>query len=203
MGSPLEESHMVDPYSKFAEWFTLAEENEPIHPNACALATVAKDAEGSPIPDIRIVLMKLWDKQGFVFYTNHESAKGQQLADTPVAALNFHWKSLHRQVRVRGAITHISGAESDAYFATRPYESQVSAWASLQSQPMKTREEFEDRIREFSARFPDIVPRPDFWGGYRLTPKEIEFWEERDGRQHHRLCFTATGDGWTSSLIYP
>lgn len=194
---------MDDPYSKFAQWFTLAQEHEYTHPNACALATIGKRPDGSMFPDIRIVLVKLWDAHGFVFYTNHESAKGKQLAGNPAAALNFHWKTLQRQVRVRGKVALVPGDLSDAYFASRPRDSQISAWASPQSQTLAQRADFEVRLQEFVDRFPQEIPRPPFWGGYRLMPDQIEFWEEREGRQHHRHLFTATAEGWTSSLLYP
>ncbi|QMW22056.1 pyridoxamine 5'-phosphate oxidase [Sandaracinobacteroides saxicola] len=190
---------MTDPFARFADWFAAATAAEANDPNACALATV--DAAGRP--DVRIVLMKEWDRQGFVFYTNRQSAKGRQLAHTPYATLDFHWKSLRRQLRISGAVTPVDAAQSDAYFATRPRESQLSAWASLQSEPLADRETFESRLAETAARFPDAVPRPPHWGGYRVTPDWFEFWEDRLGRQHHRERFDRAGDGWQLRLLYP
>lgn len=194
---------MTDPFEQFAAWYAAAQEQEPNDPNACALATVAPDSEGLPRPDVRIVLLKGVDGGGFLFFTNYNSAKGQQLRASPVAALNFHWKSLRRQVRVQGSVARIDPVESDAYFATRHRESQLSAWASQQSEPLDSRATFEARLAEMAARFPGQVPRPPHWGGYRLTPDWIEFWEDRPGRQHHRERFTHTPAGWTTTLLYP
>ncbi len=194
---------MTDPFEQFAAWFADAQANEPNDPDACALATVDLDGDGPPRPDVRIVLMKGFDAAGFVVFTNYDSAKGRQIRGNPVAALDFHWKSLRRQVRMQGAIGQISATESDAYFATRPRESQLSAWASLQSEPLDCRATFEARLAGFAARFPGDVPRPAHWGGYRLVPDWIEFWEDRPGRQHWRTRFNTTGAGWASGLLYP
>lgn len=193
---------MPDPFARFAEWLARAAETEPNDPNACALATV-RDGPDGPAPNVRMVLMKHFDARGFVFYTNHTSMKGRELAARPVAAMDFHWKALQRQVRVRGRVAPVSDAESDAYFATRPRESQLSAWASRQSEPLARRADFETRLAAFAARFRDAVPRPPFWGGYRLAPQEIEFWEARPGRQHERELYTPDGSGWRVTLLFP
>jgi pyridoxamine 5'-phosphate oxidase len=193
---------MEDPIARFDAWYAEAVAREPNDPNACALATVVMKPTG-PEPDVRIVLLKGHDSRGFVFYTNRESAKGLQLLGRPVAALDFHWKSLRRQVRVRGPVELVDGAESDSYFATRPRESQLSAWASRQSHPMGSREKFEAALAEADARFPAVVPRPPLWGGYRLRPHEIEFWEDRPGRQHHRELFGLLNGRWGRTLLYP
>lgn len=194
---------MNDPFHRFADWYAEAQASEPNDPNACALATVAIADDGTPYPDVRIVLCKDFDHRGFVFYTNHLSAKGRQLAATPHATLDFHWKSLRRQVRLSGPVTQVEEGESDAYFATRPRESQLSAWASLQSQPLDSRITFESRLATMAAEFPDVVPRPPHWGGYRIAPDWFEFWEDRSGRQHHRERYDRLDDGWTETLLYP
>ncbi|MFN3371240.1 MAG: pyridoxamine 5'-phosphate oxidase [Sphingomonadaceae bacterium] len=194
---------MDDPIARFAAWYAEAEAHEPNDPNACTLSTVDPDAPGGPAPDGRIVLMKGFDAAGFSFYTNRLSVKGRQLARAPAAALTFHWKSLRRQVRIRGTVLLLDDATSDAYFATRPRESQLSAWASLQSAPLDRRETFEARLAELAARYPADVPRPPHWGGYRLAPSAIEYWEDRPGRQHHRELYQRDGAGWRMTLLYP
>jgi pyridoxamine 5'-phosphate oxidase len=204
---------MTDPFEQFAAWYAEAQASEINDPNACALATAAMDGDGLPRPDVRIVLMKDFDARGFVIFTNYDSAKGRQMRSVPVAALDFHWKSLRRQVRMQGSVGRVSAEESDAYFATRPRESQLSAWASLQSEPLDVRATFEARLAEMAARFPGEVPRPNHWGGYRLVPDWIEFWEDRPGRQHWRTRFVRTAapeirgqtdsGGWESGLLYP
>lgn len=194
---------MENPFDRFAVWFAEAQNSEPNDPNACALATVETGSDGQIRPDVRIVLMKAFDARGFGFYTNFESAKGRQLQALPQATLDFHWKSLRRQVRVSGPVSVVDGAEADAYFATRPRESQLSAWASLQSQALDARESFEARLADMAQRFPDAVPRPPHWGGFRVQPDWIEFWEDRVGRQHHRERFDRAGDGWEMRLLYP
>ncbi len=194
---------MENPFTRFSAWFAEAQASEINDPNACTLATIATAADGTPRPDVRIVLLKGHDARGFVFYTNFRSAKGQQLADHPHATLCFHWKSLRRQVRISGPVHKVLATEADAYFATRPRESQLSAWASLQSQALDTRARFEDRLAEMAARYPLEVPRPPHWGGYRLAPNWIEYWEDRVGRQHHRERFDLLGDAWQMVLLYP
>lgn len=193
---------MTDPWQQFADWFRAAQAHEPELAEACALATVAL-VDGCPRPDVRMVLLKAQDARGFTFYTNAHSTKGRQLAATPWAALDFHWKSLRRQVRTQGPVAAIADAESDAYFASRPRASQLSAWASLQSEPLPARAEFEARMAEMAVRFPDAVPRPPHWHGYRLQPEWIEFWEERPGRQHERARWQRREGGWEMTLLYP
>lgn len=194
---------MTNPLPQFEAWYARAQESEPNDANACALATVELDGDGLPRPDVRIVLLKGVDEGGFVFFTNYGSAKGRQLRACPVAALDFHWKSLRRQVRTQGSVSRVSAAESDSYFASRHRDSQLSAWASSQSEPLDSRATFEARLAEMAARFPGEVPRPPHWGGYRLAPDWIEFWEDRHGRQHHRERFMRVGDGWESGLLFP
>lgn len=194
---------MQDPFRQFEAWFAEAQVHEVNDANACALATADIGADGLPRPDVRVVLLKAVEAGGFTFFTNHSSAKGRQLLACGHAALGFHWKSLRRQVRVRGPVAQIGAAESDAYFATRHRDSQLSAWASQQSAVLDSRQTFEAGLAAMAARFPGAVPRPPHWGGFRLTPDTIEFWEDRPGRQHVRTLFTRAGDGWGSSLLYP
>jgi pyridoxamine 5'-phosphate oxidase len=190
----------VDPIALFAEWLALAAKREPGDANAMTLATV--DAEG--LPDARMVLLKGVDAGGFVFYTNTESAKGAELAAHPAAALVFHWKSIRRQVRVRGAVTAVSAEEADAYFATRARGAKIGAWASDQSRPLASPLGLEKRVAEVTARFGlGEVPRPPHWSGYRLAPGTIEFWRNRPFRLHERLLFTRAGDAWTSQRLFP
>ena len=190
----------VDPIALFEEWLALAARREPSDANAMTLATV--DAEGAP--DARMVLLKGVDAAGFVFYTNSESAKGAELAAHPAAALVFHWKSIRRQVRVRGAVTPVSAAEADAYFATRARGAKIGAWASDQSRPLVSPLALEKRVAEATARFGlGEVPRPPHWSGYRLAPRTIEFWRSRPFRLHERLLFTRAGPAWASQRLFP
>ncbi|WP_108659419.1 pyridoxamine 5'-phosphate oxidase [Acuticoccus kandeliae] len=188
-----------DPYEIFETWFAEANAAEINDPNAMALATV--DASG--MPNVRTVLLKGHDRDGFVFYTNTTSVKGNELDGAAKAALLFHWKSLRRQVRVRGTVTPVTPAEADAYFASRPRGSQVGAWASDQSRPAKDRAELERRVAERDAEFPGDVPRPPHWSGYRITPVEIEFWQNGDYRLHDRFRFVPSGSGWTITRLFP
>lgn len=187
------------PFVRFGEWLAAAEASEPNDPNAMALATATPDGA----PSLRVVLLKAWDERGFVFYTNLDSQKGSEIAANAQVHLNFHWKSLQRQVRIGGHAALVPDAEADAYFATRPRESQLGAWASLQSQPLPARETFAARIAEMAARFPGDVPRPPRWSGWRVTPQRIEFWLARDGRWHEREVFLRDGDAWQFGLVYP
>lgn len=189
-----------DPFQLFDAWFAEARASEPNDPNAMALATA--DARG--YPSVRIVLLKGHDARGFVFYTNYASRKADDLAAVPRAALLFHWKSLRRQVRIEGDIARVSEAESDEYFATRPRDSQLGAWASDQSRPLDARETFEARFEAARARYEGgEVPRPPHWGGYRLVPERIEFWTDRQYRLHERRLFQRGPDGWHEGLLYP
>jgi pyridoxamine 5'-phosphate oxidase len=190
----------TDPFALFAEWLADAGTAEPNDPNAMALATV--DASG--LPDVRMVLLKDVDPSGFVFYTNLGSAKGRQLAANPQAALLFHWKSLRRQVRVRGAVQPTTDAEADAYFATRARPSQLGAWASDQSQPMTERLALEKKIAQVGLRFGlGKAPRPPHWSGFRLVPAAFEFWRDRPFRLHERLVFERATGGWTTKRLFP
>jgi pyridoxamine 5'-phosphate oxidase len=191
-----------DPFALFGEWLEDAKKKEPNDANAMALATA--DAHGAP--DVRMVLLKDISRDGFVFYSNADSRKGVQLAANAQAALCFHWKSLRRQVRVSGRVEEASGAEADAYFATRAKDSQIGAWASEQSRPMEGRFELEKRIALFAAKYGlGKTPRPPQWKGWRIVPTRIEFWRDRPFRLHDRLEFSREGGGqpWVTRRLYP
>ena len=189
-----------DPFTLFEAWFAEARASEPNDPDAMALATV----DGRGRPSVRIVLLKGHGPSGFIFYTNDDSRKGRELAEHPDAALLFHWKSLRRQVRIDGAVERVDGATADAYFASRSRDSQLGAWASDQSQPLASREVFMAQFDGMAARFDGRqVPRPPHWGGYRVVPQQMEFWQDGAHRLHERRLFTRDGDGWTESLLYP
>lgn len=190
----------TDPFQLFDEWFAEAREAEINDPEAMALATA--DARGQP--SVRMVLLKGHGPDGFVFYTNEQSAKGAQMAEDPRAGLLFHWKALRRQVRIEGSVEHTSDAEADAYFATRARDSQLGAWASDQSRPLDSRETFEHRFEEMQRRFEgQEVPRPPHWGGFRVIPERMEFWSDRPHRLHERRLFTLAGSEWIEGLLYP
>jgi len=190
----------ADPFALFNAWLREAIAKEPNDANAMSLATA--DADG--LPDVRMVLLKEADARGFVFYSNLDSAKGRQLAANPKAALLFHWKSLRRQVRVRGAISPVSPAEADAYWATRARPAQLGAWASDQSRPLPDRLALEKRIAEVGLKFGlGKVPRPPHWSGFRVAPQVIEFWRDRPFRLHERLVFERAGEAWTTRRLFP
>jgi pyridoxamine 5'-phosphate oxidase len=190
-----------DPHAIFEEWLAEARLAEPNDPTAMALATA--DADGRP--SLRMVLLKGHDERGFVFYTNMDSRKGEELAANPRAALLFHWKSLRRQVRVEGRVVPVADDEADAYFATRARDSQLGAWASDQSRPLESRALFEARYLAMKDRFEGSdVPRPPRWSGWRMVPERIELWTSRDHRLHERRLFTpAPEGGWNEGLLYP
>ena len=192
---------MTDPFALFDIWFAEAKASEPNDPEAMALATA--DSVGNPT--VRMVLLKAHGPEGFVFYTNEESEKGRELSENPSAALLFHWKSLRRQIRIEGEVGRVSASEADAYFATRSRDSQLGAWASDQSRPLDSRDTFEQRFEEMKRRFEgQDVPRPPHWGGYRVVPLVIEFWQDRPHRLHERRVFLAQNDGsWAEGLLYP
>lgn len=192
-----------DPFELFGEWLDEAEASEINDPTGMALATA--DADGRP--SVRMVLLKGWDRDGFVFYTNLESRKGVQLAENPNAGLLFHWKSLRRQVRVEGPAEPVSDAEADEYFASRPRGSQIGAWASHQSHPLESRHALEARVAKIGARYAvGRVPRPPHWSGYRVRPLRIEFWKDGAFRLHDRFLFTRddpASDSWSVARLYP
>ena len=193
------------PFAHFAAWLAEAEKSEPNDPNAMALASA--DADG--LPNLRMVLLKAHDERGFVFYTNYESQKGRELLANPQAAALFHWKSLRRQVRIRGSVSPVSDAEADAYFASRPRDSQIGAWASQQSRPLESRFALEDAVAKYAAKYlVGAVPRPPYWSGFRISPISIEFWADRPFRLHDRLVYrrSESPDGkaaWTSRRLFP
>ena len=191
-----------DPFALFADWLGEAEKSEINDPTALSLATVDEDG----LPDVRMVLLKEFDERGFVFYTNFESQKGTEILATRKAAMCFHWKSLRRQVRVRGPVTIVDDAEADQYFASRARGSRIGAWASKQSRPLESRFALEKEVAKYAAKYPiGDIPRPPYWSGFRISPVYIEFWKDGAFRLHDRIVFRRSEDGepWTKTRFYP
>jgi len=189
-----------EPFVPFARWFELAGNSEPLA-ETMTLATASRDGA----PSVRAVLLKGADRRGFVFYTNFESRKAEELFANPRAALCFHWKSLQRQVRIEGVVSVVSDDEAEAYFASRPRDSQIGAWASDQSRPVSDRSELERRFSSFSRQYTEcaVVPRPAYWSGFRVVPERVEFWQERPFRLHDRVMFTRAGERWRKQRLFP
>ena len=204
-GGPLDDGGIVaghDPFALFQDWMKEAEGTEPSDPNAMALATASPDG----IPNVRMVLLKGVDTRGFVFYSNAESIKGGELKANPKAAINFHWKTLRKAVRAQGLVAQVSDAEADAYFATRPKDSQIGAWASPQSRVMEGRFVFEKRLAEYGVKYAlTKVPRPPNWTGWRITPLRFEFWRDRPFRLHDRLVYLRddASSSWRTERLFP
>lgn len=189
-----------DPFFLFRQWFDAAVVAEPDVPDAMSLATTTATGR----PSVRMVLLKEFGPEGFVFYTNAESRKGRELIANPYAAICLHWKTLGRQVRAEGPIREVSAVEADAYHATRPRQSQIAAWASAQSRPLADREVLEDKVGEMEKRFDGApVPRPPYWTGFRLRPETIEFWMNVANRLHDRVVFQRNGAGWDTTRLNP
>jgi pyridoxamine 5'-phosphate oxidase len=190
-----------EPFRLFAEWLEEATRSEPNDPNGLALSTVDPDG----MPDVRMVLLKGFDEHGFVFYTNFESAKGREILASKKAAMLFHWKSLRRQVRIRGNVEIVSDAEADAYYATRPRQSQIGAWVSKQSRPLESRFALEKAVAEFTAKhLVGKIDRPSHWSGFRVVPRQIEFWKDGAFRLHDRVVFARNdAEGWDKARLYP
>lgn len=200
VGEPLLESAVAaDPVAQFTTWFQEALEAGLPEPNAMVLATASADGR----PSARTVLLKGYDEHGFVFYTNYESRKGRDLAENPWAALLFPWHPIRRQVRVEGKVSRLSPEESAAYFASRPYGSRIGAWASRQSSVVRSREELDARYAELAARWPEDPPVPGFWGGFRVVPREVEFWQGQLDRMHDRLRYRLDGPLWVLERLAP
>ncbi|OEJ68408.1 pyridoxamine 5'-phosphate oxidase [Magnetovibrio blakemorei] len=190
----------ADPFDLFQSWMSEAEEKEVNDPNAMALATVGE----SGMPSVRMVLLKGYDERGFVFYTNLGSQKARELIANPKASLLFHWKSLRRQIRISGEVEAVSDAEADAYYASRPRDSRIGAWASKQSQPLDGMFELEARVAKFAAKFAlGEIPRPEFWSGFRIKASRLEFWHDRPFRLHERVIYIHGLKGWEKERLYP
>lgn len=195
-------SFLSDPFEQFRLWYADAQECKEIEmPEACCLSTIDPDG----YPNGRIVLMRGFDPRGFVFFTNIRSVKGQSLSQVPRAALTFYWSPLDRQIRIQGDVTLVTEAEADDYFRSRPRISRLGAWASSQSQPLESREVLEARLRQYEEQFAKDadIPRPPYWTGYRVSPRKIEFWIERDYRLHDRFLYTRSDNGWVITRLYP
>jgi len=190
-----------NPVDLFKKWLSKAEENEVNDPNAVALATSNKNNQ----PSVRIVLLKGLSDKGFVFYTNFNSKKGNELKSNQRASMCFHWKSLRRQIRIIGRVEKVTDVEADEYFNSRPYKNKIGAWASSQSDILEKREIFLQKIKEFENKYPDQenVPRPSYWSGWRVTPSEIEFWVDGEGRIHERLNYKNSNGKWKKEILYP
>ncbi|HEX6441873.1 MAG TPA: pyridoxamine 5'-phosphate oxidase [Stellaceae bacterium] len=190
----------AEPFAPFARWFALASTSEPLA-ETMTLATATRDG----LPSVRAVLLKGIDQRGFVFYTNFDSRKAEELLANPHAALCFHWKSLQRQVRIEGSVAVVSDADADAYFHSRPRDSRIGAWASEQSRPVADRIELERRFADFSRQFAEQqqIPRPAYWSGFRVAPERIEYWQERPFRLHDRVLFTRDGERWRKQRLFP
>jgi pyridoxamine 5'-phosphate oxidase len=190
-----------NPFDLFKAWMEEAKKSEPNDPNAVNVATV--DSAGQP--DNRVVLLKGLTDTSFIFYTNLESKKSKDLKGNPKASMCFHWKSLLRQIRIQGSVELVDSKTADEYYNSRPYGSRIGAWASSQSEVMKHRDEFENKIKEFKEKYPDEnkVPRPSHWSGWALTPYKIEFWKDVKNRLHQRLCYSRIGQAWSKEILYP
>lgn len=197
---PAGEMLATSPFAQFGAWMAEAVTTEVNDPNAVVVATVSPGGR----PSLRTLLLKGVDERGFVFYTNKQSRKGQELAANPNVALLFYWKSRHRQIRIEGTVEHVTDAEADAYFATRARVSRLGAWASQQSRPLEARAVLEERLAEMERRYPDDIPRPAYWSGYRVLPETFEFWQDMPYRLHDRTVYHRTGsDTWGQSKIFP